>query len=46
MTMQTWLALLLCVFCLCISVYSLVSYLRDRKKQKLPFSAKNSMRRK
>ncbi|MCP6204561.1 small membrane protein [Klebsiella pneumoniae] len=39
------LVLLLCIFCLCISVYSLVSYLKDRKKQKLPFSPKNSMRR-
>ncbi|HBM2960379.1 TPA: small membrane protein [Klebsiella michiganensis] len=46
MAMQTWLALLLCIFCLCVSVYSLVSYIRDRGKQKFPFSAKNSSRRK
>ncbi|MEF3102731.1 hypothetical protein EC841_103377 [Raoultella ornithinolytica] len=38
MNMQTGFALLLCVFCLCISVYSLVSYLKDRKKQKMPFN--------
>lgn len=38
MNMQTGLALLLCVICLCISVYSLVSYLKDRKKQKIPFT--------
>ncbi|EMK2623640.1 small membrane protein [Klebsiella michiganensis] len=46
MAMQTWLALLLCIFCLCVSVYSLVSYIRDRRKQKIPFSTKNSSRRK
>ncbi|HBW2224523.1 TPA: small membrane protein [Klebsiella quasipneumoniae subsp. quasipneumoniae] len=34
MNMQTGFALLLCVFCLGISVYSLVSYLKDRKKTK------------
>ncbi|WP_434662520.1 small membrane protein [Klebsiella sp. MISC125] len=45
MAMQTWLALLLCIFCLCVSVYSLVSYIRDRRKQKFPFSMKNSSRR-
>ncbi|WP_139536512.1 small membrane protein [Klebsiella spallanzanii] len=45
MAMQTWLALLLCIFFLCVSVYSLVSYIRDRRKQKFPFSTKNSSRR-
>lgn len=33
MNMQTGFALLLCVFCLCISVYCLVSYLKDRKNK-------------
>ena len=46
MAMQTWLALLLCLFCLCVSVYSLVSYIRDRRKQKIPFAAKKSVRKK
>lgn len=46
MAMQTWLALLLCLFCLCVSVYSLVSYIRDRRKQKFPFAAKKSVRKK
>ncbi|HDC4342091.1 TPA: small membrane protein [Klebsiella quasipneumoniae subsp. similipneumoniae] len=46
MVMQAWLALLLCVFFLGISVYSLISYIKDRRKQKIPFAYKKAPRRK
>ncbi|WP_434669749.1 small membrane protein [Klebsiella sp. B345] len=45
MVLQTWLVLLLCIFLLGISVYSLISYLKDRKKQKIPFFYKNNRKR-
>lgn len=45
MALQTWLALLLCIFFLCVSVYSLISYIKDRKKQKIPFSYKKNRKR-
>ncbi|MDK9465982.1 small membrane protein [Klebsiella pneumoniae] len=34
MAMQTWLVLLLCIFFFSISVYSFISYLKDRRRQK------------
>ncbi|HCQ9298100.1 TPA: small membrane protein, partial [Klebsiella pneumoniae] len=37
MAMQTWLVLLLCIFLFSISVYSFISYLKDRRRQKLTF---------
>ena len=46
MAMQTWLVLLLCIFFFSISVYSFISYLKDRRRQKLTFNDKRSMRRK
>lgn len=45
MVLQTWLALLLCIFLLGISVYSLISYIKDRKKQKIPLFYKNNRKR-
>ncbi|CAM6919358.1 TPA: small membrane protein [Klebsiella pneumoniae] len=46
MAMQTWLVLLLCIFLFSISVYSFISYLKDRRRQKFTFNDKRSMRRK
>ncbi|WP_356861513.1 small membrane protein [Klebsiella pneumoniae] len=46
MAMQTWLVLLLCIFFFSISVYSFISYLKDRRRLKLTFIDKRSMRRK
>ena len=46
MAMQTWLVLLLCIFIYSISVYSFISYLKDRRRQKFTFNDKRSMRRK
>ncbi len=46
MAMQTWLVLLLLPFFFSISVYSFISYLKDRRRQKLTFNDKRSMRRK
>ncbi|HBR1743710.1 small membrane protein [Klebsiella pneumoniae] len=46
MAMQTWLVLLLCIFFFSISVYSFISYLKDRRRQKFIFNDKRSMRRK
>ncbi|QRR78382.1 small membrane protein [Klebsiella pneumoniae] len=46
MAMQTWLVLLLCIYFFSISVYSFISYLKDRRRQKLTFNDKRSMRRK
>jgi hypothetical protein len=37
MALQTWLALLLCLFFLAVSVYSLISYIKDRRKERIPF---------
>ncbi|MEL0553780.1 MULTISPECIES: small membrane protein [Klebsiella/Raoultella group] len=45
MVLQTWLALLLCIFFLCVSVYSLISYIKDRKKQKIPFAYNKNRKR-
>ena len=44
MALQTWLALLLCLFFLAVSVYSLISYIKDRRKERIPF-ANRKMRR-
>ncbi|VTM90285.1 Uncharacterised protein [Raoultella ornithinolytica] len=38
MALQTWLALLLCLFFLAVSVYSLISYIKDRRKERIPFA--------
>ena len=46
MAMQTWLILLLCIFFFSISVYSFISYVKDRRRQKFTFNDKRSMRRK
>ncbi|HBR1952230.1 TPA: small membrane protein [Klebsiella quasipneumoniae subsp. quasipneumoniae] len=46
MAMQTWLVLLLCAFLISISVYSFISYLKDRKRVKFTFNDKRSTRRK
>ena len=46
MAMQTWLVLLLCIFFFSISVYSFISYLKDRRRLKLTFNDNRSMRRK
>ncbi|WP_142673350.1 small membrane protein, partial [Klebsiella pneumoniae] len=46
MAMQTWLVLLLCIFFFSISVYSFISYLKDRRRHKLTFSDRRWMRRK
>ena len=46
MAMQTWLILLLCIFFFSISVYSFISYLKDRRRLKLTFNVKREMRRK
>ena len=35
-----------CIFFFSISVYSFISYLKDRRRQKLTFNDKRSMRRK
>ncbi|MCS5873176.1 small membrane protein [Klebsiella pneumoniae subsp. pneumoniae] len=44
--MQTWLVLLLCIFS-SASLYTVfISYLKDRRRQKLTFNDKRSMRRK
>ncbi|HBQ6348280.1 TPA: small membrane protein, partial [Klebsiella pneumoniae] len=40
------LVLLLCIFFFSISVYSFISYLKDRRRQKFTFNDKRSMRRK
>lgn len=45
MALQTWLVLLLCLFFLAVSVYSLISYIKDRRKERIPF-ANRKMRRK
>lgn len=45
MALQTWLALLLCLFFFAVSVYSLISYIKDRKKERIPFTDRK-MRRK
>ncbi|MGS3449283.1 small membrane protein [Klebsiella electrica] len=45
MALQTWLALLLCLFFFGISVYSFISYIKDRKKQKLPFVDRKTRRK-
>ncbi|HCB1225604.1 small membrane protein [Klebsiella variicola] len=46
MAMQTWLILLLCIFLFSFSVYSFISYLKDRRRQKFTFKDKRSTRRK
>ncbi|WP_159098436.1 small membrane protein [Klebsiella pneumoniae] len=46
MAMQTLLVLMLCMFFFSISVYSFISYLKDRRRQKFTFNDKRSMRRK
>ncbi|EMP4695308.1 TPA: small membrane protein [Klebsiella pneumoniae] len=46
MAMQTWLVLLLCIFLISISIYSFISYLKDRRRQKFTLNDKRSMRRK
>jgi hypothetical protein len=38
MALQTWLALLLCLFFFAVSVYSLISYIKDRRKERIPFA--------
>ncbi|HCL6391662.1 TPA: small membrane protein, partial [Klebsiella pneumoniae] len=40
MAMQTWLVLLLCIFFFSISVYSFISYVKDRRRQKFTFNDK------
>ncbi|HAT1580484.1 small membrane protein [Raoultella ornithinolytica] len=45
MALQTWLALLLCLFSLAVSVYSFISYIKDRRKERFPFASRK-MRRK
>ncbi|QNK08275.1 small membrane protein [Enterobacter sp. JUb54] len=45
MVLQTWLALLLCIFLLCVSVYSLITYIKDRNRQKFPLFYKNNRKR-
>ncbi|MDV0457510.1 small membrane protein [Klebsiella pneumoniae] len=37
---------MLCIFLISISVYSFISYLKDRRRQKFTFNDKRSMRRK
>ncbi|HBU5899561.1 TPA: small membrane protein [Klebsiella quasipneumoniae subsp. quasipneumoniae] len=46
MAMQTWLVLLLCAFLISISVYSFISYLKDRRRHKFALNDKRSTRRK
>ncbi|HCI4587668.1 TPA: small membrane protein [Klebsiella quasipneumoniae subsp. quasipneumoniae] len=46
MAMQTWLVLLLCIFLISISIYSFISYLKDRRRQRLTLNDKRSTRRK
>ncbi|HCI6137343.1 TPA: small membrane protein [Klebsiella variicola] len=46
MAMQTWLVLLLCIFLISISIYSFISYLKDRRRQKFTLNDKRSTRRK
>ncbi|WP_148060386.1 small membrane protein [Raoultella sp. BIGb0399] len=45
MVLQTWLVLLLCIFLLCVSVYSLITYIKDRNRQKFPLFYKNNRKR-
>ncbi|HBT4573998.1 TPA: small membrane protein, partial [Klebsiella pneumoniae] len=40
MAMQTWLVLLLCIFLISISIYSFISYLKDRRRQKFTLNDK------
>ncbi|EMV0166844.1 TPA: small membrane protein [Klebsiella variicola] len=46
MAMQTWLVLLLCIFLISISIYSFISYLKDRRRQRFTLNDKRSTRRK
>ncbi|XFX66099.1 small membrane protein [Klebsiella pneumoniae] len=37
---------MLCIFLISISIYSFISYLKDRRRQKFTLNDKRSMRRK
>ncbi|QFG76485.1 hypothetical protein DMB90_04185 [Raoultella planticola] len=44
MALQTWLALLLCLFFFAVSVYSLISYIKTGEKSVFPLQTENAQK--